>query len=297
MTLEQLRIFVAVAEREHVTQAARDIHLTQSAVSAAISTLESTHATRLFDRIGRRIELTEAGRLFLAEARAVLARAAAAEAMLGDLAGLKRGTLRIGASQTVGNYWLPPLMHRYRSAHPGITLELTIGNTEAVAEHVRESRVDIGFIEGEVDDPALSLVPVADDEMVVVAHPALLAGRPDHLTPADLAALPWVFRESGSGTRTILEEALEERGLSLAKLDIVLTLPSNEAVRAAVEAGAGATALSRLVVAAPLETGVLRALEMPLPTRQFCLLRHRERSATRAEREMLRLLGVGAAQA
>ena len=93
MTLEQLRIFVAVAEREHVTQAARALNMTQSATSAAITALESRYATRLFDRIGRRIALTEAGRLFLVEARAVLARAAAAERVLADLTDLKRGSL------------------------------------------------------------------------------------------------------------------------------------------------------------------------------------------------------------
>lgn len=133
MTLEQLRIFVAVAEREHVTKAAGDLNLTQSAVSAAVSALENRYATKLFDRVGRRIELTEAGRTFLSEARAVLARARAAETVLADLAGLKRGSLTLAASQTVANYWLPALMHRYRGIYPGIELRLIIGNTEAVA--------------------------------------------------------------------------------------------------------------------------------------------------------------------
>src|ERR1044071_3704832 len=134
MTLEQLRIFVAVAEREHVTRAAMDLNLTQSATSAAIAALEARYAIKLFNRIGRRIELTQAGRLFLVEARAVLARAATAETVLDDIAGLKRGSLRLAASQTVGNYWLPPLMHRYRASYPGIALALTIGNTETVAD-------------------------------------------------------------------------------------------------------------------------------------------------------------------
>jgi DNA-binding transcriptional LysR family regulator len=136
MTLEQLRIFVAVAEREHVTRAAVDLNLTQSATSAAIAALEARYAIKLFNRIGRRIELTQAGRLFLVEARAVLARAATAEIVLDDIAGLKRGSLRLAASQTVGNYWLPPLMYRYRASYPGIALALTIGNTEKVADAV-----------------------------------------------------------------------------------------------------------------------------------------------------------------
>src|SRR5271154_2058800 len=138
MTLEQLRIFVAVAEREHVTQGARDINLTQSATSASITTLEARYATKLFDRVGRRIALTEAGRLFLVEAKAVLARAAAAETVLVDLAGLKRGSLTLAASQTVANYWLPQVIHRYQSRYPGIALKLSIGNTEQVSVLVHE---------------------------------------------------------------------------------------------------------------------------------------------------------------
>ena len=104
------------------------------------------------DRIGRRIELTQAGRLFLVEARAVLARAATAETVLADITGLKRGSLTLAASQTVGNYWLPPLMNRYRASYPGIALALTIGNTETVAGLVREGAADLGFVEGPVSD-------------------------------------------------------------------------------------------------------------------------------------------------
>jgi DNA-binding MarR family transcriptional regulator len=113
MTLEQLRVFVAVAERQHVTEAARTLNLAQSAASHAIAALEARHDTKLFDRVGRRIELTEAGRVFLAEARAVLARAEAAELALSEFGALKRGTLLIQASQTVADYWLPRHLSRF----------------------------------------------------------------------------------------------------------------------------------------------------------------------------------------
>src|ERR1700749_5040681 len=132
MTLEQLRIFVAVAEREHVTQGARDLNLTQSATSAAIAALEARYATKLFDRVGRRIALTDAGRLFLVEAKAVLARAAAAGTVLADLASLKRGSLPLSGSQTIANYWLPQIIHIFQSRHPGILVKLAIGNTATV---------------------------------------------------------------------------------------------------------------------------------------------------------------------
>lgn len=290
MTLEQLRIFVAVAEREHVTQAAKELNLTQSATSAAVSALEARYATKLFDRVGRRIMLTQAGKLFLAEAKAVLARAAAAEKVLADLAGLERGSLTIGASQTAGNYWLPAIIQRYQSRFPGISVALEIGNTETVAADVEQGIADLGFIEGDIDNPALSVTPVADDEMVLVAAPSHpLAKRPARLL-AQIAEARWVVREAGSGTRAILEAAVSKLGIEPRSLDIALELPSNEAIRGAVEAGSGITILSKLVVAASLKAKTLVALDVQLPKRRFFALRHKERYFTRAEREFINVV-------
>ncbi len=289
MTLEQLRVFVAVAEREHVTRAAAELNLTQSATSAAVAALEARYATKLFNRIGRRIELTQAGRLFLIEARAVLARAAAAETVLAELAGLKRGSLALAASQTVGNYWLPPLMHHYRAAYPGIALRLTMGNTETVATMVREGVADLGFVEGPVDDPALSVTPVATDDLVLVVSTSLRPKR-QAPSPAELKSMRWVSRERGSATRALFEQALTKAGVRMPDIDLVLELPSNEAVRAAVEDGTGAAVLSKLVVASSIESGTLVALDFAVPRRQFFALRHKERSITQAEREFSRLV-------
>jgi DNA-binding transcriptional LysR family regulator len=294
MTFEQLRIFVAVAEREHVTRAARALNMTQSATSAAITALEGRYATRLFDRIGRRIALTEAGRLFLVEARAVLARAAAAERVLADLADLKRGTLSLAASQTVASYWLPRVIEAYRSRYPGIAIAQSIGNTEYVAGRVRDGLADLGLGEGEmIDDPALAVAPVAEDELVLVVpkrHP--WARRPPR-TPAEIAAGPWVLREPGSGTRAIFEAALPRLGLDPGELEVALEVPSNEAVRAAVEAGTGVTAISRLVVANALKAGTLAAVRLPLPRRHFFVLRHRERYTTKAAQAFVELVTAG----
>ena len=290
MTLEQLRIFVAVAEREHVTRAAADLHLTQSATSAAIAALENRYDTRLFDRVGRRIELTEAGRLFLIEARGVLARAAAAETLLTDLAGLKRGALVLAASQTIGNYWLPPLMRRYQERYPGIALSLRIGNTEQVANWVQETSADLGLIEGEIDDPALAATQVAEDEMLLVVGIKHPWARRAAIQPEELPDSPWVLREPGSGTRSIFESWLAEAGISPQRLTVGMELPSNEAVCSAVEAGAGATVISRLVVATMLRAGSLVAVHLPLPKRRFYALRHKERHVTHAERAFTTLL-------
>lgn len=290
MTLEQLRIFVAVAEREHITQAARDIHLTPSATSAAIAALEARHATRLFDRIGRGIALTEAGRLFLPEARAVLARAAAAEKVLADLAGLAHGALALAGSQTVANYWLPPLIERYRGRYPGIAVSLAIGNTDFVAARVQEGAADLGFIEGDIAAPVLAATPVARDEMVLVAPVTHRWSWRPPASVAELAEGPWVLREPGSGTRAIFESFLQEAGVAPSSLRIVLEYPSNEAVRAAVEAGSGATVTSRRVVDDAIRAGAMALIDFPLPSRRFLSLRHRERYVTKAAQAFLDLV-------
>ncbi len=246
---------------------------------------------RLFDRIGRNIKLTSAGRLFVTEARAVLSRASAAEAMLADLAGLKRGSLSLAASQTVGNYWLPQLIHRYHSLYPGIALDLKIGNTEQVAAWVQDGRADLGFVEGAIDDPALSVRVIGEDELVLVvgaSHPWAGKRAPKL---AEMKAASWVAREQGSGTRRIFETALAGLDLAARDINIVLELPSNESVRGAVIAGAGATILSKLVATNTLISGALVALKIPLPPRSFFMLRHKERHVTQAEQELVKLVG------
>lgn len=293
MTLEQLRIFVAVAEREHVTLAARDLNLTPSATSAAVAALEARHAARLFDRVGRGIVLTQAGRLFLDEARAVLARAAAAEKVLADLAGLAHGTLALAGSQTVANYWLPPLIERFRARYPGIATSLVIGNTDFVAACVRDGAADLGFVEGEVDAPVLTATAVAEDEMVLVApvtHPWAWRAPRD---AGQLAEGPWVLREPGSGTRAIFEAHLQGLGVAPQALRVILEYPSNEAVRAAVEAGSGVTVISHRVVEGSIRAGTMTLIEFPVPSRRFLALRHRERYATKAAQAFLSLASDG----
>lgn len=281
MTLEQLRIFVAVAEREHLTRAAGALNLTPSAVSSAIRVLEDRYGIGLFHRTGRRIELTETGRAFLAEARAALARAGSADLFLSEIGGLKRGTMSIAASQTVAGYWLPPLLMHFHDAYPAIDIRMRGSNTEQVAEAVLDGRAELGFVEGEIDHSALLQRLVARDRLVVVApsgHP--LAGRP--VTPDDLTAARWVLREPGSGTRSALTSALAAQGLHEGALNVVLSLPSNEAVRSAVLAGNALTAVSELVVKDDLAAGRLARIAFDLPERAFHVLRHKERYRSKA---------------
>jgi DNA-binding transcriptional LysR family regulator len=290
MTLEQLRIFVAVAERQHVTRAAEALNLSQSAVSAAIAALEGRYGAKLFHRVGRGIELTEAGTLFLERARGVLAMAQSAELVLSELGGLKRGTLLMHASQTIASYWLPRHLVAFGHAHPGIGIRLTVGNTAEVAAAVHAGAAELGFVEGIVEDPALTSRPIARDQMVIVVGPMHPWARRGDVAPADLLETDWVLREPGSGTRSVFEQALEGFGVPVRALRVALELPSNEAVRAAVEAGLGATAISASVAAPSLEVGLLKQIALALPERQFHVLRHVERNHSRAADALLAMI-------
>jgi DNA-binding transcriptional LysR family regulator len=282
MTLEQLRIFAAVAEREHVTRAAVALNLTQAAVSASIAALEHQSGAKLFDRVGRNITLTALGRALLPEARAVLARAKAAQAVLDDMSGLERGQLKLCASQTIASYFLPRFMAAFRTRHPGLSLDLNIGNTAQVARAVTEGAAELGFVEGPVTAPELTLEPVAIEQMGVFVPPSHGWADGHALSPADLCRQSWVFREPGSGTRAAFTDALAALGVQDSALTIALTLPSNEALREAAIAGVGAVCLSPLVCAQAVQAGLLVRANLTLPARPFFAVRHGERYTSRA---------------
>lgn len=277
MTLEQLAIFIAVAERQHLTRGAAAMGLTPSAASAAIKTLEAFHNVLLFDRVGRRIELTRDGEIFLEEARQTLARAKQAERTLSDLGNLKRGDLDVMASQTVANYWLPPRLLQFASKYPGITVRFSAANTNDVAAAVLAGSAELGIVEGAIDIPALASRPIARDRLVAVSAPSSIA-RPQ---PSDFR---WIMREPGSGTRTEFEAGMALLGFDPALLDVALTLPTNEAILRAVRDSDCAAALSEMVVAPFVATGSLHILPFDLPPRNFSLLSHRERTLSAAAR-------------
>ena len=282
MTLEQLRIFVAVAERQHVTAAARALNLTQSAVSNALAALEERHAIHLFDRVGRGVVLNENGRLFLGEAQAVLARARLAETALADLSGLRRGRLAVFASQTIAGYWLPERLVRFHERHPAVELDVQVGNTREVAQAVLDGAAELGFVEGDLDHALLERQTVGQDHLVILVHPSHAWAKGRILRSRELTLVPWVMREQGSGTRSSLEAALAAAGCDPAALSVAMTLPSNEAVLSAVQAGAGVTALSEHVARSALAAGQLAAARFQLLDRSFHMLRHRERYRSRA---------------
>jgi DNA-binding transcriptional LysR family regulator len=293
VTLEQLRIFATVAEFGHVTRAAESLGLSQSAASAAIAALETRYQTRLFDRIGRGIQLTETGAVFLREARAVLDRASMAQSVLEDLGGAKSGTVALAASQTIATYWLPRRLAAFRAANSGVRLDVAIRNTHDVETAVVDGEVNVGLVEGPTRHPALIRRHIDYDQFVLVV-------ASDQNSPVDgdgrldLLAVNWVIREAGSGTRLGLENLARREGLTIDNLTIALILPSNEAVREAIEAGAGATIISRHVVASAVAAGKLREIPIDLPQREYAMVVHRDRHGTAAQNALVAALTAGA---
>ncbi|WP_417601802.1 LysR family transcriptional regulator [Pararhodobacter oceanensis] len=290
MTLEQLRIFLAVAERQHVTRASEALNLTQSAVSSAISALEARHDVKLFDRIGRRIVLTNAGRSFMSEAAAVLHRAEAAELALSDFSKHPSGHLRIYASQTVASYWLPSRLVALRARHPGIIPTLQVGNTAQVGDAVLEGAADLGLIEGDVTHQALRKQVIARDNLILLMgadHP--WAARRE-IPLSDYAKQSWILRETGSGTRSAFEAVLSAAGQDPAKLSVTLELPSNEAVLAAVTAGDCLSVLSHRAVDYARAAGRIVTRDIPGGGRDFAALTHPDRHRTRAVSALLAVI-------
>jgi DNA-binding transcriptional LysR family regulator len=277
-----------------VTRAAEALGMSQSATSAAIASLEASYQIKLFDRVGRGIQLTETGRIFLREARAVLDRATMARSVLQDLAGHPAGPVAVAASQTIATYWLPRRLAAFHAANPHVRLNVVIRNTNEVENAVVEGEVNIGLVEGPTQHPALIRRQIDRDQIVLV----VASGQPPLPVNArgrlDLRAITWVIREAGSGTRRVIEDLATREGLSLDDLNIALVLPSNEAVREAIEAEAGATIISRHVVASALAAGKLVEIPFDLPQREYALVRHRDRHATLAQEALVAHLTASA---
>lgn len=282
MNLDQLEVFLEVAAKQHVTQAAHALNMTQSAVSAAISALERRHGVILFNRIGRGIQLTEVGRRFIPLAEAVVARAAEAAVFLEDIDGGRGGFLRVQASQTVASYFLPRYLVHFRNRYPRVSLEFLQGNTSSVELAVLAGNADVGVVEGRIENSDLDIVPIAGDRLALLVsknHP-WADGRT--LADGDLTRVDWVLREVGSGTRSAFEKVLQDRNMSADALRVILELPSNEACIAATEEGGCATILSILAAAPHIAQGQIVSAGYELPKRSISALTDRRRHTSAA---------------
>jgi len=257
MNLNHLAIFHAVAQTGSMTLGAERLDISQPAVSKQVQELESALGVHLFDRIGRRVHLTQAGEVLAEYARRLFALAQEAEAAMADVRDGGRGRLVVGASTTIGTYLLPSVVAAFCRQHPGVELLVEIENTEHVHRRLAGLELDVGLTEGFVEEEELDGEVFHRDELVVIAAPGhRLAGKA-RLPLSAVQKEPFILREPGSGTR-----AVEERALARLKLPVrvAMALGSTEAIKRVVAEGMGLSIVSRLAVFAECAAGTLAVL-------------------------------------
>lgn len=256
-TLDNFRlvVFRAVAEQLSFRKAADELYLTQPAVSLQIKALEEEIGVQLFDRTGSHIALTAAGEILLdysARANALLVQA---EHDIAALRGDHAGKLAVGASTTIAQYVLPRLLSEFCRQHPEVRPTLISGNTEQIVASVEARKIALGLIEGPAHSREVKTEPLLEDELVLIVPAAHEWAERGVVGYQEMAAIPLLMRERGSGTRRVIEMALEKKAIRRSSLNIVMELDSSEALKSAVEAGLGAGFISRWVIAKDLRLG------------------------------------------
>jgi DNA-binding transcriptional LysR family regulator len=273
-TLRQLEVFLAVARHQSISRAGDELALSQSAVSGALADLERQFDVQLFDRIGKRLQLSALGLAVRARAQALHEQAGELEQALSHSSDV--GLLRVGATLTIGNYVTGPLLAQFAQRNPDARVQLEVANTAEIARKVANYEIDIGLIEGELVHPELDVSAWRSDELVVFCAPTHPLARETTLTDDHLRSAVWIVREPGSGTRQAFERAMH--GI-LVELRIVLELQHTEAIKGVVEQGMGLGCVSRLAVTDAIRLGKLHACQVPGRNfgRQFYFVLHKQK--------------------
>ncbi len=274
-SFRQLEVFLAAANFQNITRAAESLAMSQSAASSALKELENQFDIQLFDRVGKRLQLNELGRLYRPKVEAVLAQAKELEQAFSKHTEV--GALKVGATLTIGNYLAVGVMAQYMNTptHPRVSLE--VANTSTIARRVKDFELDIGLIEGELHATELEVLPWRGDELVVFCSPDHPLASKTSLTDDDLREATWIMREQGSGTRQSFERGMH--GL-LTDLNVLLELEHTEAIKRAVETNLGIGCLSEVVLEDAFRRGSLVPLKVPEHRqfdRQFYFILHKQK--------------------
>jgi DNA-binding transcriptional LysR family regulator len=248
----RLVVFRKVADQLSFRKAAEELYLTQPAVSLQIKALEEDLGVQLFDRTGTQIRLTAAGRVLVGYAEQASSLLLQAERDIAALSGDHSGHLALGASTTIAQYVLPRLLGEFRKGYPRVQCNLISGNTEHIVEAVESQKIELGFIEGPARSRGVKTEPFLKDELVLIVSTAHEFAERASISCGDLGAAQLMMRERGSGTRRVVEMALERQGVKRSSLHVTMELDSTEAIKSAVEAGLGIGFISRWAIAKDL---------------------------------------------
>ncbi|HEY9720851.1 MAG TPA: LysR family transcriptional regulator [Oscillatoriaceae cyanobacterium] len=248
MNLERLTTFIAAADTMNFTQAARRLHLSQSAVSQQMRELEEDLGVTLFERRGRGLMLTPAGETLRTRGQALLREAAGLRSELTAFRGLAQGVLRLGASNTLGIYLLPYALGRFSLLYPGIRVSLLVTDAGAITTRLRDGELDAALVEEDLSPgviPGWEKLPLLEDALVLVAgagHPVLDALP---MPREGLLTLPFILRQRESETRRLIHDRLAEAGLDPERLNVRFELGNTEGIKRAVMTGLGVGFVSR----------------------------------------------------
>lgn len=258
----RLKVFYTVAQRLSFTRAAEELSITQPAVTRHIREIEQHYQVRLFDRNGSRISLTPAGSILLQHARELFTLYGNLELELSSLNEEHSGQLRVGASTTIAQYVLPPLLAAFHRRFPGIRIHLTTGNSEQIAQMLEQKQIDIGVVEGYTRDTSFQYVRLVGDELVLTAAAGHPLARKGSIVPDALYQLPLVLREPGSGTLEVIAHALAPLGIRLADLHTEIQLGSTEGIKAYLQHSEGLAFLSIHAILKELKYNELCVIEI-----------------------------------
>lgn len=290
MTFRQVEIFLAVARAKRFTRAAETLHVSQSTLSQHVLELERELGARLFDRLGRAVTLTEAGRLLEEHAIRITTAVAGARRTIDELKGLERGSLVIGASTTPGIYVLPSIIAAFRRRYPGIDVSLRIGNSRVIEERIRADEVDLGVVGGHIlGAKEQCLAAGLLDELLLIVPPRHPWAKRRQIAPRALGQTPLLMREQGSATRLVTERALRQAGV---KLTTAMELDHIEAIKQSVMAGLGVAFVSMHAVRGEIATRRLCGLRLNglRIRRHFHVIHNEARMLTASGRAFMALL-------
>lgn len=288
MADRRLQVFHTVAKVMSFTKAAETLHMTQPAVTFQVKQLEDFFNTRLFDRTHNKITLTDAGRVVYEFSDNILELYEKMNSQVRDLTGEVSGSLVIGASTTIAEYMLPCLLGAFKKQFKDVNIRLQVGNTDAIVSMVENNMIDLGLVEAPVNNKNLEVEVCRIDEMQVICpmdHP--LAKRTE-VTIEDVRKYPFINREEGSGSRSVIDSYVREQGFSMSDFNIVMELGAPESVKMAVEADVGLAIVSRTTLMKELKLGTLKALPLNPPLRRpFSHVRQKHKFRHRAVGELL----------
>ena len=227
----RLKVFDTVAKRLNFTKAANELNITQPAVTKHIKEIELNLNIKLFERNGTKIKLTKAGEILLKYTEEIFAIYQKMEFEIGQLQEKQKGTLRLGASTTIAQYVLPPILAEFRKRFPEIQLSLVIQNSEKIEDLLANHKIDVGLIEAQIKNRTFHYFPFMKDEIVLVSRQKHSISTKNNIKLDDLKHIPLVFREPGSGTLETIDLALKSNNLKLNELNIEIQLGSTESIK------------------------------------------------------------------